>query len=290
GEIFALSCALTWAIAIILWRKSGESVHPVALNLFKCVLAIVLIFPTMRLMGESPFQSAPAADYLILAVSGMLGIGIADTLLFMSLNRLGASLVAVVSCLYSPSVILLSVIWLGESLSVWQIAGTVSVISAVLLVSSPKARGHLAPKDFIWGAFLGVSAIICIAIGIVMVKPILERSSVLWVAQVRLMSGAAFLVIYLLLHRQRNRILSTLFIPTGWVFTLTGSFSGNYLSMIFWLAGMKFTQASIAAVLNQTSNIFVFILALIFLKEEINLPKVVAIGLAAAGAFLVTFG
>ena len=60
--------------------------------------------------------------------------------------------------------------------------------------------------------------------------------------------------------------------------------------MMLWLAGMKYTLASTSAALNQTSNIFIFIFAAIFLKEKINLQRVIAILLGVSGVFLVSFG
>ncbi|MBT3222936.1 MAG: EamA family transporter, partial [Proteobacteria bacterium] len=44
GEVYAISCALLWAIAIILFRKSGEQIQPVALNLFKGTVGLPLFF------------------------------------------------------------------------------------------------------------------------------------------------------------------------------------------------------------------------------------------------------
>jgi drug/metabolite transporter (DMT)-like permease len=60
--------------------------------------------------------------------------------------------------------------------------------------------------------------------------------------------------------------------------------------MLVWLAGMKYTQVSIASALNQTSNVFVFILAAMLLKEPVNLIRIVAIILGFAGAVIVSFG
>ncbi len=58
--------------------------------------------------------------------------------------------------------------------------------------------------------------------------------------------------------------------------------------MIAWLAGMKYTMVSVAAVLNQLSTVFIFILAAIFLKEPVTLPRVSATILAVLGAILAT--
>ena len=57
--------------------------------------------------------------------------------------------------------------------------------------------------------------------------------------------------------------------------------------MVLWLAGMKYTQVSIAALLNQTSTVFIVIMAAIFLKEGITLRKAISVGLAVLGSILV---
>jgi drug/metabolite transporter (DMT)-like permease len=67
------------------------------------------------------------------------------------------------------------------------------------------------------------------------------------------------------------------------------SFLATYLSLVIWMGGMKYTQASIASALNQMGAIFIFILAAIFLKEKITLLKLTAVIIAFAGAILVSF-
>jgi drug/metabolite transporter (DMT)-like permease len=57
--------------------------------------------------------------------------------------------------------------------------------------------------------------------------------------------------------------------------------------MIIWLAGMKYTQASIAAALNQTNNIFIFIMAAMFLHERITPVRLIAIILGITGTIIV---
>ena len=39
GEIYALSCAILWAFAVILLKRSGERIRPFALNLFRVGLS-----------------------------------------------------------------------------------------------------------------------------------------------------------------------------------------------------------------------------------------------------------
>lgn len=290
GEILSFLAAIVWAFAVILFKKSGETVHPIALNLFKNLLAIVLFLPTMFIFNEALVRQVPYSEYGLLILSGVIGIGIGDTLLFKSLNLIGAGLSAIVVCMYSPFIITLSVLWLGERLTLLQVAGALMIISAVLSTIRVKKRKEISSRDLLWGIFCGVVATAAMAVGIVMIKPLLGRSPLLWVTEVRLFGGTLGLVLITLFHPFRRRIVSSLFISRGWRYTISGSFFGAYLAMFVWLAGMKFTQVSIASALNQTSTIFIFLFAAILLKEPITLRRIVAVILAVSGAFLVFLG
>ncbi|MBI5060596.1 DMT family transporter [candidate division KSB1 bacterium] len=289
GELLALSTALIWAFAVILFKKSGETVHPIALNLFKNVLGAGLLVPTIWLFEGSFMTGLSVSEVNLLLISGALGIGIADTLFFMSLNRLGAALSSIVDCLYSPLVIAAAMIWLGERLRLWQVVGVVLIISAVLEATHTKQADHAVRRGLWWGVLWGVLAMAFMAVGIVMVKPLLETSSLLWVMEIRLLGGIATLLVILLFNRERLAILRSLLVRGGWGYMVSGSFVGAYLALFTWLAGMKYTQASQASALNQTSNVFVFVFAAIFLKERMTRQRVIGIGLAVVGVWLVTF-
>ncbi len=290
GQAFALLAAVVWAFAVILFKKSGETVHPIALNFFKSILAMILLIPTIFLFGEPVRGLFSTNEYLLLLASGALGIGLADTFFFKSLNLLGAGLSAIVDCLYSPFIIGLSVLWLGETLNLLQVAGVMMIISAVLTIRKADDKGGISRHDLLWGIFWGVMAMGTMAVGIVMIKTLLNRSPLLWLTEVRVIGGVATLALVMLFHPGRREIVTPLLTSRGWIYLISSSFLGGYLAMIVWLAGMKFTMASIAAALNQTSNIFIFIFAAIFLKEPITPRRTAGIILGVIGAFMVTFG
>ena len=50
GEILSVVAAILWAFAVILFKKSGESVHPIALNLFKNIFAMALFIATILIL------------------------------------------------------------------------------------------------------------------------------------------------------------------------------------------------------------------------------------------------
>lgn len=290
GEVFALLCAMAWAIAVILFKKSGETVHPIGLNLFKDVLAAVLLVPTIYILGETLFRPAPAGQYVLLLLSGALGIGVADTLFFKSLNALGAGLSAIVVCMYSPFTIALSYLYLGEALTLIQFAGVAFILFAVLTAIGMNNSTGAPRRSILAGVLWGVLSQAANATGVVVIKPILEISPLVWVTEVRLIGGVAALVLFLMLHKSRKTIIRSILSAKSWGYTLSGSFFGAYVAMLLWLAGMKFTQASTASALNQTSTIFIFVFAAIFLKEKVTILRVIGIVLGFSGALLVTFG
>ena len=192
GEMLALATALVWASAVILFKKSGETASPLGLNLFKNLLAFLLVLPTMAVMGVEPLRAAPPGDYALLVLSGVLGIGIADTLFFKSLNLLGAARSAVVDCLYSPVIILLSMLWLGERITAVQAAGVALIVSAVLALGGEKGAARITRRQLSAGIALGALSMAAMGVGIVMIKPLLERSPILWAVEVRFAGAAVF--------------------------------------------------------------------------------------------------
>ena len=290
GALLGLITAVLWATAVIFFKKSGEHVHPIALNLFKDVLAFVLFIPTAFVAGQTLSFSAPREDWIALIVSGVFGICLADTLFFYSLQLLGASVSAIINCLYSPAVILFSMLVLDERLTGIQAAGVASIVFAVALATGSKRVEKLGIRRIVLGLSAGVGAVTTSAIGIVLMKPVLERSPVLWVSEVRLLFGIAALGIVLLVHPKRRAIIDSLLIKQGQKFTLLGSFFGAYLGLLPWAAGFKYGQASITSAVQQVSYLLVFVMAVIFLKEKLTYWKTSGIILGMIGVYLVTFG
>ncbi len=291
GEVLSFISAILWGFAIVLFKKSGETIHPIALNLFKDFMAFILFIPTMIIFGVPFINKAPIAHFLIFFLSGIVGITVGDTLFFGSLNLLGASLAGIVYCLYSPFVVGLSVIVLGERLSALQGFGIFLIILAVFIVTYKKGRAQVSKRKTILGILFGILANLAFAIGIVIIKPLLGNYPVLWSTEVRLFGGIIGLLLILVVHPSRRLIISSLHTSKeSWKYTLGGSFFGAYLSMLTWLSGMKYTLASIASALNQTNTVFVFLFAILILKEPFNRKRAISVVLAVAGALLVSLG
>jgi len=290
GKFFALGSALIWAVAVILFRISGRTVHPLGLNFVKSLVSCVLLVPTIWLLNQPLLPSLPFKSYGWLLLSGIIGIALSDTLLFESLNRLGASLSAIVSCSYSPFVIILASIFLFESMTLWQLIGVAFIILAVVMISHKNGINTLSPKKLVTGVILGLLAMLAMAVSIVLMKPVLAHSSVLWATMVRTLGGGVVLFLVIQIHPKRRNITRSILSPQNRKPMLSGSFLGGYAALLAWMAGMKYTFVSVASVLNQMNSVFIFVLGVLILKEPATPKKVLALGIAFCGVILVLLG
>lgn len=301
GELAAIFCALTWAAAVILFRRSGASLSPLSLNLFKNSLALILFALTTLAasvdarwpLGALWPEGASGAHVVALLVSGALGLGLADTLFLAALNRLGAGRTAVIECLYSPFVALFALAHPGldESLHPSFFVGLGLIIAGVLLANRRSATEPKAPpeKELGLGVLLGVISIAAMAVGIVIAKPALNDCPVLWSNVLRLLGGMIFIIPMAVLRKDRAEVFAVFRASAAWRSAVPAAFVGTYFGMIFWLAASKYADVTIASALSQTSAFFTLVFAARFLDEALTPSRFFAVALGFAGALSVLY-
>lgn len=291
GEAFALAAPICWALAVILFRKTGFRVGALALNLFKNVLGLALFGATLLFVSGPAAGAVGARDIALLLASGAIGIGISDLFFFMTLNRVGASLQAIVTTSYSPFIILLSFLFIGERMTPAQLAGVALILGAVVSVGWMRgSNGEVHPRALASGIAFGLLATSTQAVSIVMIKPVLGGYPLVWANAWRLVGGVAASLLLLPLFSGARTGLASLRNRSVWPVMVAATVMGTYVSLLFWLGGMKYTQASIAAALNQTSTLWTFVLAAWLLREPVTWKRIVGLVLGVGGVALVTFG
>ena len=299
GEILSLLSAVFWALAVVFFKRVGEKIHPIGVNLFKNCLGAIFLAITLLVLGEPLLYPIGGIftneDYLRMIASGIIGMGIADIIFLHSLNIIGAGITALVDTVYSPFVIFFAYIFLGEHLSPIQFAGGGIIIGAIIYASLKLQNIPVSRKRLEYGIILGVIAIAMMAFGIVLIKPVLDKfqgdfNKLLWIAGFRLVPGSLIpLFIFLFINRKQN--LTTAFRDRSvWAPLIGGSILATYLGISCWILGMSLIQASNASILNQTATIFILIFARIFLKEPLTKRRLTVIGFALLGVYLVFIG
>ena len=276
GELFALVSALCWALAVILFKHAGNSLTANGLNLTKNVIGLSLLIPTALLVEGLSLPALTNQEWLVLIVSGYFGIAVADTWYFQALRMLGAGRTAIVASLYSPFVVLLSIVFLYETMVGWQWLGFVLVLMGVLIVTNQKGDQITDKVQLFKGMAFAAVSVFLTAASVVAMKPILSNDGFFWLVSLRMLAGVVGMLIYLAAVKKLASIARDLTDKKHkWLTIISASVFGTYLAISFWLAGFKYADASVASVLNETSNVMIVLLAWLLLKEALTLTKIV---------------
>ncbi|QJR81354.1 DMT family transporter [Alteromonas pelagimontana] len=273
GEIAALTVALCWAIAARMFRELGRTFSPLALNLWKGMVAIAFLMAITQWF--LPAVSLPNEAIYWLLFSGVIGIGIGDTCFFQALNKIGDTQSVLVTETLAPIfTALLAMAWIGEWLSWQQWIGIAVVLFSVDMVVKVRRRTELH-LFAISGYLYAAAAAICQAVGAVISRDILTRYSIdaFNASQIRLLGGLGIIVLLMLVLRQK-------WVPTSdkplklWrlfaLATLLGTAAALYLQMV----AFANAKAGVVQTLIATSAVMSLLVAWV-LREKLNVKTVI---------------
>ncbi|MDF1660099.1 MAG: DMT family transporter [Verrucomicrobiales bacterium] len=286
GDIYALAAGFFWSFSVILMRISGFSIPPLPLTFFKSFIAILGFAVVFLFVGGPVWPHYDGMTWVRLVVSAVLGISIADTMFVAALNRLGASLQAIADCIYAPSVAFVGFLMFGEGLTAWEMIGGALVVSGVF-VGMVKTKEIKEPRDLILGTLLAAGAHIIMAVGILMVRDVIQEGSLVWIAGFRFLVATAALALFAIARGEGKTLALAFQRRDTWKYTIPMALLGPFLATLFWIAGFKYLTAGRAAIYNQMSTVFIILLAWLILKERMTARKTMGVALAIAGAVLV---
>lgn len=302
GVGLALGCALVWSVAVILFKKAldvAPTVPVAAINLFKNTVGIVLLGATMLALGLPIDLHRSGADWLALSASALLGLALADSLLFAALDRIGPGLLAVSELVAAPFQMTLAVLFLGEGLSPTLVVGALAVIGGLAFAARDPEPGAAIPARFgadsagvrRKGIWLAISAMAAMSVGILLVKRPLESGNLVEVTFIRLVIGNLGLLVWMRARARGPQAVRAMFLPFVLPalrrVLLPAAVVGTYLSMLLWLGGFKYGHMSVVSVLNQMSTVFTLGLAWLVLGERLTRRRAVGSALALVGAAVI---
>ncbi len=294
GELAGLSSSFLWAIGSLIFARSPASAG--ALNLFKNAIAAVFFLATLwiaRLAGGGPLVTASASATGYLALSGVVGLVIGDTLYFRSLQILGPRRALVVSMLAPPLAATLGWAILGERPggSVW--LGIAAVVAGVFWVvregqsNPPTPRPH--PGSAGAGIAFGSLAALCQAVGGILAKAGMQDLDSLEACTIRIAVSATTLFAVAIAVRKLGAWRRELFEDASPLPIAAASVMGTYLGIWGMLTAFKFTSAAVATTVTSLSPIFVIPIAWIFLGQKAPPGAIFGAALAVGGVAMLFY-
>lgn len=142
-ELAALGAAACWAITGILSQSAAQALGPFGFNRLRQGMVAVMLAAIVFATGR--WQGIESGDLLRLALSGVIGIFLGDTLLYVSLIRLGPRRAGALFALNAPMAAVMGWLFLGEDLPPLAILGVVlSTLGVAMTVLGRAGRsgGH----------------------------------------------------------------------------------------------------------------------------------------------------
>lgn len=284
GEISALAAACLWAGISIIFTSVAIKVGTVQLNIDRMSLAAIFLFITI-LIFRIDF-SINIYQLLFLSISGMIGLVLGDTFLFMAFKEIGPRLAMLIYSINPAIASILAYFFLNERLDFLGILGILVALSGISMVvlEKPKisAKFLITKKGIIYGLIGAFGQ----AVGLIFAKITYNYGDIhsITATFVRLTSaGVIMLPLGIILKRYKNPIkLYKNDFKTLKKLTL-GTIMGPYLGISLSFVALTNTHIGVAATLLATVPIFVLPLSWYFYKEKLSLISIFGAFVTVAG-------
>ena len=292
GEFAALGAALSWTMSALLYGKALSETKPVSANIVRLTLTGAVLLAFLIAAGMlGVLISLPASVIVLACISGIIGLGLGDTLYMVSLKMIGVARAVPVTCTY-PLFNLLWIALLAGKPITWSLTlGAVVIVLGVWLSSLGGERETLGmqKKDLGKGLAVALAAAVLWSVSIATMGLAVEKTPNLGGAFVintfRVLTIAvSFAVSAPILDRglgflkMRKRTVATLIaggivaLGLGW-FLLAYSFIN--------------TLQSRAVPISSATPLFSTVAGILLLHEKVNTKNVMGSIMIVAGIFII---
>jgi len=293
GELAALGAAICWTVSAVLYKEALSKAKPISINIVRCACTSIVLVACLVVIGKlGILMDLPLYAVVVACLSGIIGLGLGDTLYLVSLKLIGVARAVPLTCTYPLFSLLLAVFLQNETVSLQVVFGTVAIVFGIWLVSQQgKTVTELRKKVLIMGVACALATAVVWAISIDLINTAVtlpERQSLdhaLAVNTVRVLAVAVFLLTsapiidrkFGFLKMQR-RTLAAL---------VSGGIVALALGWFFLTFSFLHIPQSQAVPISSTTPLFATISAMVFLHERVTAKNVTGSVVIVAGIFLI---
>jgi len=141
GIFSAFGATLSWTYACSIWRTQTYIYKPIEINFLKNVIAFAIFSPVILFFNYSTHYKY----YIILFLSGVIGIGLGDTFYLKSLNLIGTRKTLSIEALSPLIAAITGTLFIDDQLNINAWMGIVIVTGALIKIIRKKS--YLLDKD-----------------------------------------------------------------------------------------------------------------------------------------------
>ena len=292
GEIAALITAVSWAASAQIHTTASRMIGPLNVPVVRIPLYMTAISLVGLVTGWS--THLPEGAFFFIAVSGVMGISLADPLLYGGSVIIGPRLAVLIQSLSTCITALAGYVFLGENLNFMGWAGIFTAsfgVSFVLMEGGVRHRtdfSSLTPMQWAKGAGMVLLSATSMSIGFLLLKRGMRYDvDPIWATFIRISFGGGMLWLMMLVRGKLFRVMRETW--ASWRIMrilLVGtcvSTVGNCLATV----AMANTQAGIAATLIGLQPIMIMIVNSLVERKRPTARAVIGTAIAFGGTAMI---
>jgi drug/metabolite transporter (DMT)-like permease len=284
-----------WSLSAIAFTFAGRHVGSVIVNRARLAWAVLFLVLTHWLFFGRPFPWDASPDRVLwLALSGLIGLVVGDSLLFQCYVLVGARIGLLLLSLAPVFSTLLAWLLLGEVLTPSELAAVALALGGVTWVvlerGSAGSATHAMPRRaYLIGVLFGVGAAICQATNLVVAKRALYGGyPALSATVIRMTTGLVIIWLLAILQRQVGRTIRKVRANRHVALViLGGSFVGPFVGVWLSLVAIQAAPVGIASTLIAMTPVVSLPLVPLVFHERVSPRAVLGTLVAMTGVAII---
>jgi len=289
GELAALGAAVSWTISALFYRKTLEGAKPISANIIRLSVTGGLLLLVVVIVGRFEVLTSFSMQLFVLAlVSGIIGLGVGDSLYLTSLKSIGVSRAVPLTCIYPLFSLLWAVLVFGEQITVTVALGAVVIVLGVLFLSrGSQADAREGGRSF-FGVVVAIATALLWSVSISLMNlavreaPDLDNAFMISVVRVATIGGL-MLAVSPVVDRKLG------FLRVRWKTAAAAIIGGVFALGLGWfLLAYSFTLTSqaISVPISSTTPLFSTLAAVFLLREKASIRNALGSIMIVLGIFL----
>ena len=269
--LIAILAAFCWSVSSLISADIARNIGGLAFN------RIRLFFVSLMLIAFTIYQDTwntiHTDFFFTIIISGIIGIFVGDTLLFIALQKIGPRRNNILFSLAAPFTVMLNIFFLNEVMTFVNLLGCLIVFFGVVIAiaygnsNDQIHRWEIVQGSLKVGIILSVGAALCQSIGLILMKPVLNAGAdPIASAAIRTSISLFFISFTFLLNSENFSPKKKITLKIILQSVLSG-FIGMALGMSLLLIALKNADAGIVATLSSTSPILILFLIWLLTKK-----------------------
>jgi drug/metabolite transporter (DMT)-like permease len=287
GELGGLAASLFWALSSTLFTLGGKRQSHQAVNSIRLLGATVMLAVSHMFLLGTLLPDESLFVYLMLGLSGVIGLALGDGLLMWAHVTIGPRLSMLIMSMVP--IVTTTVAWflLNETIEPLKILAILLTIAGVSWVVLERNRKRTMFKVTVFGILLGVGGMLGQAIQLLIAKGAMDQMTgsnpALSATYIRILWGTGAIWLVSLNRYRMKRTLDAFKDRKFMTFTMMGTTVGPFLGVWASYVAIEYAPIGIASTLMALAPLFMIPLSYLIFKEKPTLRAIIGTSIAIAG-------